>query len=366
MHLLFALIVTAISGAGGWGYQTADWHKHIAMLSHLAFQQWPVVLELDKGNFLLIYYVAYYLPAALISKIFDFNIANHFLAFYTTACLFLVLCWLLIYSKKLIWWIFPCFFIFSSGLDILLLNVEGGGIESRFVESIPLHRGIPAHITGFFLIPAHAISSWLVFFLCLKNITLGQSKHNIGLLITLGMLWSILSAFGVLMFMLIYWAYDWVNNHQNTLITLWKTKYFFKSTKTITKQTIIWFTPFFSIQNILIILPAISVMLYLATNDGVPKTMLVPDIRNIFRAYFWPYLFVDFFILWTVLLGINYYMKKQGHDFLKQDFYVLYWLAGILFLLPIIIIFIIYNAIQVILEQLLYFLLLCVALIVLL
>ncbi len=333
--IIFALLFALTTGAGGWGSQVPDWAKHTAMLSHITSQSWPVVLELDKGDFLLTYYIAYYLVPAVFGKIFDFEIANQVIALSSFIAIFLTLCWILIFSKRLRWWILPCFFLFSSGLDFLLYS-QNSNLETKFIEYLPSYRSVLANISSIVAIPPHAFAGWLLFFLCLKNIVTQQSRQNIGLIVTIGMLWSILSTFGICMFMLVYWMCCWVRDNRLLLYKIWQEKFSIDAIKAIIKCYFSWLMPFFSIQNIVVILPCIIIMLYFQSSGSADNKILVPDIRNIFRGFFWPYLLVDFLFLWLVLFFINHKNKKYGYDFLKGDFYVLYCVA-------IIFIFITYN-----------------------
>src|SRR6516164_22770 len=69
-----ALLWSLQSGAGGYGPQTLDWEKHNAILKSMVNHSWPVTyLDADLSRFYLVYYFAYYLPAALIGKYAGWN-----------------------------------------------------------------------------------------------------------------------------------------------------------------------------------------------------------------------------------------------------------------------------------------------------
>lgn len=83
--LLLLLIVAGIwvytSGVGGFWQQRADWHWRNAVLRDLIDYSWPVVYP-ETGN-ALVYYFNFFLPPALIGKLFGWDTANIFICFFT-------------------------------------------------------------------------------------------------------------------------------------------------------------------------------------------------------------------------------------------------------------------------------------------
>ncbi|MCA9417857.1 MAG: hypothetical protein KC917_16380, partial [Candidatus Omnitrophica bacterium] len=61
---VIALVWVALSGIGGLGFQNPDYPKHNAVLKDLIEKDWPVVYGEGEGARALVYYFAYYLPAA--------------------------------------------------------------------------------------------------------------------------------------------------------------------------------------------------------------------------------------------------------------------------------------------------------------
>ena len=87
----FAVLIQ--SGVGGFGPQDMDWHKHNAVLMDLIRSPWPVVYEADGDRMALVYYVAYYLPAAVAGKLAGWRAANLALLAWTWIGLTGVLLW---------------------------------------------------------------------------------------------------------------------------------------------------------------------------------------------------------------------------------------------------------------------------------
>ena len=78
---------------GGYGYQTGDWAKHGILLKDLVDYPWPVFYEYYGATIGVTYYVAYYLPAAVIGKVGGLVLANQFLVLWTLLGLILAIFW---------------------------------------------------------------------------------------------------------------------------------------------------------------------------------------------------------------------------------------------------------------------------------
>ena len=82
------------SGIGGFTFQNNDWDKHNALLHDLINNPWPVRYEINGDIGYLVYYFAYYIPAALVGKVFGFSVANIFLFLWTYCGLIIGLFWI--------------------------------------------------------------------------------------------------------------------------------------------------------------------------------------------------------------------------------------------------------------------------------
>lgn len=116
---VLSLAWTLTSGAGGFGHQNSDWAKHNAVLKDLIFKPWPVMYDVETGELgvirhPLVYYLAYYLPAAAVGKALGWIAANVVLSIWTWTGIFLALAWVKRLSGR--YWV-AALFIFLSGLD---------------------------------------------------------------------------------------------------------------------------------------------------------------------------------------------------------------------------------------------------------
>lgn len=134
------------AGLGNLYAQSDDWAARNAIFRDLIRKDWPVVY--GTKNAALVYYIGYWLPAALIGKgVFlatgrlpiAWTVGNMALWAWSVICVFLVLLLVLVYlrsaSKKQTWLI-VLIFIFFSGVDIV------GTLYNFLVR----HWGFPTHL----------------------------------------------------------------------------------------------------------------------------------------------------------------------------------------------------------------------------
>lgn len=171
--LLFAVIIIFLwvyfSGIGGLVYQTADHTARNGLFNLLVSEHWPVtsVVEFD-GTMMtrgISYYFAFWMPAALIGKLFGLQAGYLFQALWAVLGVFIFYILLCNVRKKIEVWPLLVFIIFS-GLDVLGLFVSYGGIQA-----IPLDTRIEWWSRYFnyvgstlqlFWIYNHAIYTWII------------------------------------------------------------------------------------------------------------------------------------------------------------------------------------------------------------
>lgn len=113
------------SGIGGFSFQNSDFNYRNAVFHDLINFSWPVVYcpkdnlaGIQHSPVLLLYYFSYWLPAALVGKIFNASVGEFFLFLWTWFGLCLLYYFILVYLKKIS--LVPLFIlIFFSGADIV-------------------------------------------------------------------------------------------------------------------------------------------------------------------------------------------------------------------------------------------------------
>lgn len=178
--LLFFWVM--LSGIGGFSFQNPDFHARNAFLNDLINYSWPVIYSGNlwgdiSSQYILTYYLGYWLPSGLIGKIFGWSTANYFLLIWTFIGIFLVVG--LLHRKLACSYLFSALLImFFSGADIL-----SNGISKIFgTTSYPylwppishLEWSIPgfqysSFTTQLFWVFNQAIPTWIIVLIILTT-----------------------------------------------------------------------------------------------------------------------------------------------------------------------------------------------------
>ncbi len=130
-QILTALAILGVwvllSGVGGYTFQNWDHHSRNAVFHDLITYQWPVVYHLDAAvvsqfhipdKLILSYYFGFWLPAALVGKLFGWNAANFALFLWTWLGVALIVV-LTATKLRITYWKAALLLIFFSGMDVL-------------------------------------------------------------------------------------------------------------------------------------------------------------------------------------------------------------------------------------------------------
>lgn len=133
MIVFVVLLWVGFSGIGGFAFQNSDFTLRNAVFRDLISFHWPVIYSYtNQQGFVpysgheggLVYYLSYWLPAALVGKFFGWHIANVALYVWTVIGVLLTLYLLFRYLKKSPI-ILTIILIFWSGLDIVGTLLKG-------------------------------------------------------------------------------------------------------------------------------------------------------------------------------------------------------------------------------------------------
>lgn len=135
--IAFVIIIAWVylSGIGGFVYQNTDHTCRNQIYEILVNYKWPVIKQLDVDgvttNMGLIYYIAFWIPAAAFGKLFGVTAGYVFQAIWATIGICLFFYMICIYFKRVS--IFPLIaFILFSGLDLIGLKILNP--DSQFVN----------------------------------------------------------------------------------------------------------------------------------------------------------------------------------------------------------------------------------------
>jgi hypothetical protein len=211
---LAVIAVVALSGPGGFGEQTWDWGKHNAILKDLIEQRWPVAYATGRSDVILTYYVAYYLPAALVGKAAGWTAANVGLFAWSALGAVLAFLWLVVLSGAPVW---RCLliFVFFSGLDMVGAALwstrwtDAAWMDDFSAEWWVNRWVYPNNLTLLAFAPHQALGGWLLTGLALDGLWRypGRAPHVLGG--ALGLLWSPFATLGLLGLAGLDWATAW-------------------------------------------------------------------------------------------------------------------------------------------------------------
>ena len=216
--LILALAWTYLSGVGDFRPQQFDYFKHNLIFNNLVRFDWPVRYADDTY---LCYYLAYYLPPALLAKWIGGVSMVHWYVFGWT--------WLgltLLFGElyRLGGWGLLWLFVFFNSPESILLMYEG--LQSPLplaanladlwnndhaIELIFTSGGLtyPSHVESLSAVPQHAIGGWLATVLLIEKITKNDFMAKTDGLYLLGLCavllhWSPFVALGFLPFVAWY------------------------------------------------------------------------------------------------------------------------------------------------------------------
>jgi len=201
---LISLIWVYFSGIGALVFQNMDHNCRNPIFELLVTQSWPVLHTEQPA--ILTYYIAFWLPSAIIGKIFNsIQIGYYFQIIWASVGIFLFFYYVIAGLRKKNY-IPIIIFIFFSGLDIV-----GEIISLQFnnVFDITAHlewwTGVfqfSGMTTQLFWVFNQAIAAWLI----VPLISLEKNNKNIGFLYSCLFLHSTLPAIGIFPYIL-YWCF---------------------------------------------------------------------------------------------------------------------------------------------------------------
>lgn len=205
--LLIIMYWTALSGIGGYVWQNDDHECRNAIFNLLVENSWPVTDTISINGLLqkrgLVYYIGFWLPAAIIGKMFGINAG--YAAQYIWAVLGILLFYTLIcvWRRKIVIW--PLWIIiFFSGADAVgtLLNSEDilQIFGSSHLERWAVHYQFSSMTTQLFWVFNQAIPAWLAS----AMIFLAEKPKNLVFTWSLIMITSTLPFAGLLPFVLYF------------------------------------------------------------------------------------------------------------------------------------------------------------------
>ncbi len=166
MIILIVGVWVYYSGIGGFVFQNSDHSIRNAIFEDLVNKPWPVIDS--SNNVMLVYYIAFWLPSALLGKIFGMNIGYIFQSFWAILFILFMYYFICAHLKKVSIWPLALF-IFFSGMDVLLPNAN----IVDFASHIEWHEKfqLSSMTTQLFWVFNQSLAAWAatIFLLLQKN-----------------------------------------------------------------------------------------------------------------------------------------------------------------------------------------------------
>ena len=203
------LIWLTLSGVGGFVSQDLDWNKHNTVLNSLILKPWPTVYEIYQVDIPLVYYIGFYLPAALVGKAGGWFWANQALFVWSYAGLVIAALWFCVLVRRASYTALLVF-VFFSGLDVIgFLMAQNFGIINTgrvsWMHIEPWARGLQfsSHATLLNWVPNQALAGWIVTGMLLYCLVRLQRRDVVLLPFGLSALWSPFVTVGIVPFLVL-------------------------------------------------------------------------------------------------------------------------------------------------------------------
>lgn len=195
-----------ISGIGGLCYQNSDHEARTAIYRSLVEYSWPVIS--NDGERGLIYYIGYWLPSALIGKLFGFEAGYIFQSIWAVLGIFIVYYLICLWRNKVSIW--PLIiFIFFSGLDYIgvwILSQPAMNLNlAEHLEWWAVDFQYSSMTTQLFWVFNQSVPAWVVIAMIFVN---SSNKKNMLFLMGCIILTSTFPFVGLLPFVIYYLLKD--------------------------------------------------------------------------------------------------------------------------------------------------------------
>jgi hypothetical protein len=195
-----AAVWCVFAGLGHFLYANSDWWVRDAVLLDLVRDPWPVTYTIDGVETLLRAPVGFYLPAALVGKLFGVRAADLMILIWTTLGVALVFIFMLSDRPTVkVAIIRILIFVGFSGMDILpTLARDNPHHIGAMIEWWPRYMQYGSSTTQLFWGPNHALPGWIATAWLLSRDAKASMIRPGGLFVILTPIWAPLTALGLL------------------------------------------------------------------------------------------------------------------------------------------------------------------------
>ncbi|XWW47265.1 hypothetical protein JYG30_07435 [Fibrella sp. USSR17] len=291
------LLWLCFSGVGNIAYQNFDYDIRNAVLRDLVEQDWPVTYkstiypperQFTQNNLLLVYYFGYWLPAAIVGKLFGLSAANLALLAWTYVGLILIFTLLCQYLAKYSYVVVLLLLVWS-GLDIvgtLFASLTSGRVVElnllshleRWVNYFDVYAQFSSNTTLLYWVFNQTIPLWLCVLLFINN----RNSSYIFLIICLALFQAPIGTLGFLPYVLfrivqriradglgsVISTYLTVPNTAGAVTVLSVTALFFSMNRAGSMKSIVFFDPAHYALFLFLEVGLLALILYVYTKNN--------------------------------------------------------------------------------------------------
>ncbi|MBI1371947.1 MAG: hypothetical protein GC159_04190 [Phycisphaera sp.] len=188
---VLVLAALATVGIGGLTVQNPDWAKHNMILDRLIAEPWPVHVEADGQWVPLVYYVGFYLPAAVVGKLAGWTAAAAAIDLWTACGALLGAGWVLVLSGRARWWVVAALLCYS-GWDAVGYLIVNHRLNLTYA-SLDFWARIwqyTSTILALDAVPQHVLVSWIGTAMMLDSARHAPLRHHAVIILALTTIWS--------------------------------------------------------------------------------------------------------------------------------------------------------------------------------
>jgi hypothetical protein len=198
-----------LSGIGGFGSQNGDYTDNNALFRGLIEGNWPLQIVFKGQSVPVVYYLAYFLPAAGIGKLFGWGVANIFILFWALIGVLLAFAWFrrLISVRSRVWPLLVAALLFclASGMDVAGFYVfQHNPFEwGEHIENWAKIFQLSSQTSLLYWVPQQALAGWLMAGLTHACLDDPRLFRYLGMALAAGILWSPFATAGIAPFLLV-------------------------------------------------------------------------------------------------------------------------------------------------------------------
>jgi hypothetical protein len=217
---------SSLGGAGHLFFANFDWQTRDLVLRDLVVGAWPVGYGLREGADLLLRApIGYFLPAAVVGKVFGLRFADPALLLWTAlgVALFLGLAVTRVRGWPAVLLLVAVLVLFS-GMDLVGTVLRGGLLLAQHlrpadhIEWWADRFQYSSHSTQLFWVPNHALAGWVATTWLLRHAERPEFARLLPLVVALIPIWSPLTAIGFMLLAGAWWLQQMLRTRAKRLV----------------------------------------------------------------------------------------------------------------------------------------------------